>query len=252
MGSVQGHLSRYVHGPCSLNSPPFLATQGFFLSSEFPLLPFTFNSTNTFHFPSNSTYTCAWYLQILPLQQTMKHKKGFTATFGVLNISVVVLLMILWALGFFGYWKYGNMVKDNLVNNLTLDGNAWVIYGYTSGKFETKFRETFGKFDMGFWSEIFEIRKFWSVAGVFQQEGGGQMRLLGAVSFPLINLLSKGANINAKGIELLHAPLPRYIPAKFLEKFKAKFENTAREVWQWIKKNLYQIWAGRWQFEENF
>lgn len=65
--------------------------------------------------------------QILPFQQNMEKKEQFLGTFGVLTISLVFVTLIMQILGFFGYYKFGDDVKESLTLNLDVKNNVCVF-----------------------------------------------------------------------------------------------------------------------------
>lgn len=56
----------------------------------------------------------------------MKQKKQFGGPCGVLNLTVLVGLSVTMLVGFLGYWKYGDNVKDSVTLNLELKDNMYV------------------------------------------------------------------------------------------------------------------------------
>lgn len=52
----------------------------------------------------------------------MANPSSFRKPFGVLNISMTVVVLIYACLGFFGFLKYGDDVKGSISLNLPQDG----------------------------------------------------------------------------------------------------------------------------------
>lgn len=48
----------------------------------------------------------------------MKNGDKFLGMFGVLNTSLTCAIFLIWGLGFFGYYKFGEDVKPSLTYNL--------------------------------------------------------------------------------------------------------------------------------------
>lgn len=67
-----------------------------------------------------------WLFQTLPLEQNMKKREQFLGTFGVLNLSLMFVLVIMQIVGFFGYYKFGENVKESLTLNLETKTNMYV------------------------------------------------------------------------------------------------------------------------------
>lgn len=60
---------------------------------------------------------------VLPLQQNMKNKERFLGLFGVLNISLFVVVFLMVTIGFFGYYKHGESVANSLTLNLVANND---------------------------------------------------------------------------------------------------------------------------------
>jgi proton-coupled amino acid transporter len=58
------------------------------------------------------------WTQVLPLQNEMRHPEQFTRPFGVLNIGMAIVTILLITVGFLGYLKYGDKVEGSLTLNL--------------------------------------------------------------------------------------------------------------------------------------
>lgn len=55
---------------------------------------------------------------ILPLKNDMRKPRHFAMTFGVMNVSFSVLILLYTVFGLVGYLNYGEDVKDNILSNL--------------------------------------------------------------------------------------------------------------------------------------
>lgn len=55
---------------------------------------------------------------VLPLQKDMKTPRNFEGCTGVLNTGMVVVSSLYFAVGFYGYLKYGEDVKGSVTLNL--------------------------------------------------------------------------------------------------------------------------------------
>ncbi|XP_065226276.1 neutral amino acid uniporter 4-like [Planococcus citri] len=60
---------------------------------------------------------------VLPLQQNMKRKEKFLGSFGVLNLSLTIVVLLIIVVGFFGYFRYGDAVRESLTLNLEAKDN---------------------------------------------------------------------------------------------------------------------------------
>jgi len=60
-------------------------------------------------------------LQILPLENNMKTPKSFGGTFGVLNFSMSLIIVMYVGMGFLGYMKYGSGALGSITLNLPTD-----------------------------------------------------------------------------------------------------------------------------------
>lgn len=65
-----------------------------------------------------------WF-QIMPLENEMKTPKSFGGKVGVLNISMVSIVILYVGMGFFGYLKYGDESKGSIT--LNLPDEVWVL-----------------------------------------------------------------------------------------------------------------------------
>lgn len=57
----------------------------------------------------------------------MKEKERFLGTFGVLNVSLSVVVFLMISVGFFGYYKFGDDVQDTLTRNLDAKSDMYVL-----------------------------------------------------------------------------------------------------------------------------
>ncbi|RZF43024.1 hypothetical protein LSTR_LSTR001202 [Laodelphax striatellus] len=55
---------------------------------------------------------------ILPVENSMRKPQHFLGCPGVLNIAMSVVVSLFTSVGFFGYWKYGDNVRDSITLNL--------------------------------------------------------------------------------------------------------------------------------------
>lgn len=55
---------------------------------------------------------------VLPIYTRMKHSDKMSGLFGVINISYVLLLILYFAMGLFGFLKFGHNSKDSITLNL--------------------------------------------------------------------------------------------------------------------------------------
>jgi len=55
---------------------------------------------------------------VLPLEQEMKKPKQFSASFGVLNVSMAIVTGLIILTGFMGYLKFGDAVRGSLTLNM--------------------------------------------------------------------------------------------------------------------------------------
>ncbi|XP_014261754.1 proton-coupled amino acid transporter 1 isoform X2 [Cimex lectularius] len=58
---------------------------------------------------------------VIPLQNEMRNQKKFSSPFGVLNIGMFIVMLILISMGFIGYLKYGEEVRGSVSLNLPID-----------------------------------------------------------------------------------------------------------------------------------
>lgn len=58
---------------------------------------------------------------VLPLENKMKHPTDLKGWNGVLNTSMVIVICLYIAIGFFGYLKYGDDVLGSITLNLPVD-----------------------------------------------------------------------------------------------------------------------------------
>ncbi|CAD7012211.1 proton-coupled amino acid transporter-like protein pathetic [Ceratitis capitata] len=61
---------------------------------------------------------------VMPVENSMKKPQQFLGCPGVLNVSMVIVVVLYATLGFFGYVRYGNGVKGSITLNLE-KGDAW-------------------------------------------------------------------------------------------------------------------------------
>jgi len=54
-------------------------------------------------------------LQVLPLENNMRNPQDFGGWTGVLNTGMVIVASLYTAVGFFGYLKYGDAVKEGSI-----------------------------------------------------------------------------------------------------------------------------------------
>jgi proton-coupled amino acid transporter len=54
----------------------------------------------------------------MPLYRAMKEKKNFNKLFGVLNASILILILLYCAAGFLGYLRYGDDVEASVTLSL--------------------------------------------------------------------------------------------------------------------------------------
>lgn len=64
--------------------------------------------------------------QTLPVQQNMKRKSDFNGVCGVLSVTMIIVVFLTMLVGVFGYWKYGENVKDSVTLNLELKNDLYV------------------------------------------------------------------------------------------------------------------------------
>jgi len=55
---------------------------------------------------------------VLPIYTRMKHSDRMSGWFGVINFSYVILLVLYFAMGFFGYLRFGREARDSITLNL--------------------------------------------------------------------------------------------------------------------------------------
>lgn len=55
---------------------------------------------------------------VLPLKNSMIEPDQFDRRFGVLNVGIAIVTMLMVAFGFFGYWRWGDAVQGSLTLNL--------------------------------------------------------------------------------------------------------------------------------------
>lgn len=68
--------------------------------------------------------------QILPLENSMKTPKDFGGWNGVLNTSMIIVMCLYTAVGFFGYVKYGNIIEGTITSNLPGGDVYDILYYY--------------------------------------------------------------------------------------------------------------------------
>ena len=57
-------------------------------------------------------------LQVLPVENKMRHPEAFPSMFGVLNLGMVVVCVLYITTGFYGYIEFGNDCKGSVTLNL--------------------------------------------------------------------------------------------------------------------------------------
>lgn len=55
---------------------------------------------------------------VLPIRNSMAKPKSFDRPLGVLNVGTAVVIVVYVAVGFFGFWRYGDDVKGSITLNL--------------------------------------------------------------------------------------------------------------------------------------
>ncbi|EFN83214.1 Proton-coupled amino acid transporter 1 [Harpegnathos saltator] len=55
---------------------------------------------------------------IMPLENEMKTPKSFMRPFGVLNIAMIIIIVLYAGMGFFGYVRYGSLIKGSITLSL--------------------------------------------------------------------------------------------------------------------------------------
>ncbi|KAK4880651.1 hypothetical protein RN001_008797 [Aquatica leii] len=70
---------------------------------------------------------------IIALENNMKTPKSFGGYFGVLNISMFMIVLLNVGLGFLGYWRYGEETQSSITLNLgNTDLLAKLVQGLNS------------------------------------------------------------------------------------------------------------------------
>ncbi|CAL1545405.1 unnamed protein product [Lymnaea stagnalis] len=64
---------------------------------------------------------------VLPLENKMKNPQDFGGWFGVLNLGMVTTVCLYASIGFYGYLKFGDEVKDSIT--LSLPDDSWLYLG---------------------------------------------------------------------------------------------------------------------------
>lgn len=64
--------------------------------------------------------------QILPLENEMKSPRDFVSKFGVLNCSMVSIIVLYVGMGLFGYLRYGDDSEGSITLNLPSETEMWV------------------------------------------------------------------------------------------------------------------------------
>lgn len=62
-----------------------------------------------------------YFLQIISIEAKMKFPKDYLGLYGLLNMGLGTSLMLYALVAFFGYWRYGERVKDSITSNLPMD-----------------------------------------------------------------------------------------------------------------------------------
>ena len=88
-------------------------------------VPFYINPSNEYRAASAGRFTLVNVvgapLQILPLENNMKTPKSFGGKFGVLNFSMLLIIVMYVGMGFLGYMKYGSEALGSITLNLPTD-----------------------------------------------------------------------------------------------------------------------------------
>ncbi|CAD7002543.1 unnamed protein product [Ceratitis capitata] len=58
---------------------------------------------------------------IISIEAKMKFPKDYLGLYGLLNMGLGTSLMLYALVAFFGYWRYGERVKDSITSNLPMD-----------------------------------------------------------------------------------------------------------------------------------
>lgn len=64
---------------------------------------------------------------VLPLENKMKHPQDFGGWFGVLNLGMITTVCLYASIGFYGYLKFGDDIKDSIT--LSLPDDSWLYLG---------------------------------------------------------------------------------------------------------------------------
>lgn len=51
----------------------------------------------------------------------MKFPRDYLGLYGILNMGLVTSLILYILIAFFGYWRYGEKVKDSITSNLPME-----------------------------------------------------------------------------------------------------------------------------------
>lgn len=55
---------------------------------------------------------------VLPIENSMRRPQDFLGCFGILNISMGVVIVLYSVIGFFGYVRFGDSIKGSITLNL--------------------------------------------------------------------------------------------------------------------------------------
>ena len=84
---------------------------------------------------STAIYAFEGISLVLPVHNEMRVKEHFTPWMGVLNIAMTIVALIYFAIGFFGYIKYGNEAMASVTLNLPVDNVSYIQQNRSSYKF---------------------------------------------------------------------------------------------------------------------
>ena len=71
-----------------------------------------------------------WCCQIMPIENRMINPKRLRGWFGVINVGVMIVTILYAAVGFFGYWRFGDAILGSVTLNLPLE--IWYFIGRTT------------------------------------------------------------------------------------------------------------------------
>lgn len=57
---------------------------------------------------------------MMPLENNMKNPRNMLGPMGVMNRGAIIVTIIYLAVGFFGYWQFGDITEDNITANLSV------------------------------------------------------------------------------------------------------------------------------------